>query len=319
MKVLITGASGLLGAHLAALLSGLYRVVGLDRHPWWGDKPLDLLLGDLTDGPWVLKALAQVSPQVVIHCAAMSNVDACERNPESATSCNVEVTRNLVRALPADCLFVYVSTDGIFRGEESFAREENPPSPLTVYGHTKLQGEEVVRQATRNHLILRTNFYGWSSGRKQTSAEWLYSSLQREEPITLFEDFFFTPIYVVHLAWRLQHLLATDFRGVFHLCGSERVSKSQFAEKLAHLAGFSMRNTRRGSLRGARLLAPRPGDMSLDCSRYKRLTGMDLPDCSSGLRRLLSDRGVPLSERVSRAEASHAVVFPALPKQQTLR
>ena len=83
-RVLVTGACGLLGAHLAAVFRGRYAVIGMDRHPWGGDEPLELLQGDLTDGPWLRNAVERISPSIVVHCAAMANVDACERDPAAA-------------------------------------------------------------------------------------------------------------------------------------------------------------------------------------------------------------------------------------------
>ncbi len=302
MRVLITGAGGLLGAHLVASLSRRHEVIGMDRHPWWGDEePARWVSADLAEPGFLARAVPEVSPEAVIHCAAMVNVDACERNPSSAYEANVVMTRNLVRAVPPRCLFVYISTDGIFKGDTSYCTEEELPCPRTVYGRTKLEGEWEVRLASRNTLIVRTNFYGWSSGRKRTSAEWLYEALEQGMPVTLFDDFFFSPIYVVDFVERLQTLIEGGTRGLFHLAGKERVSKGQFGEQMAQLSGFSMNRVRRGSLDEAGLWAPRPKDMSLDSSRFTRATGLDLPDCVSGLRRFLQDRGLGLSRRFEQA------------------
>ena len=300
MKILVTGAGGLLGAHLVASLSRRHDLVGVDRHPWWGDEPAQWVSADLEEPGLLERTVRAVSPEAVIHCAAMVHVDACERDRASAYVANVVITRNLLRAVPPGCLFVYLSTDGIFKGDSSFCVEEELPCPRTVYGRTKLEGEWEVQLASPDYLIVRTNFYGWSSGRKRTSAEWLYEALEEGRPITLFEDFFFSPIYVADFVERLQTLIEGGHRGVFHLAGKERVSKSQFGERMAHLADFSMDRVRRGSIDEAHLLAPRPKDMSLDSSRFTRVTGLDLPDCVTGLRRFLQDRGLPLSRRFQR-------------------
>lgn len=297
MKVLITGACGLLGSHLMAWLSRGHEVVGMDRHPWWGDCPVNLWVADLTQPGVLSDAVQRIDPDGVIHCAALANVDACEQDPALAYSCNAELTRSLARAVSPKTLFVYITTDGIFKGDVPFASEERMPCPRTVYGRSKLQGEWEVQLATENHLIVRTNFYGWSSGRRQTSAEWLYHALEREKPITLFEDFFFTPIYVVDFVERLEALLEGPYRGIVHLSGGERVSKSQFGTRMAQTAGLSLVKVRYGSIRDVPLAAARPRDMSLDCSRFRRLTGLELPDCLTGLRRFLKDRGKALSAR----------------------
>lgn len=297
MRILVTGACGLLGAHVASFLSHRHEVVGVDRNPWWGDQPLSLRQGDLSEPGFLERIVEQFMPEVVVHCAAMANVDHCEQNPALAHTMNVELTHRLTRAVSRECLFVYISTDGLFKGDRSGVAEEEPPCPRTVYGRTKLQGEQDVQLACPNHLIIRTNFYGWSSGRKPTSGEWLYHALKNGDPITLFEDFFFTPIYVVDLTERLVSLIQSGHRGLFHLAGSQRVSKSQFGALLAQEAGFSLKSVRRGSIDAAHLAASRPKDMSLDCGRFHRLTGSALPDALSGLRRFLKDRERPLSSR----------------------
>ncbi|MCC7418364.1 MAG: SDR family oxidoreductase [Acidobacteria bacterium] len=296
MTTLITGAGGLLGAHMAAALDG-QRVIGLDRHSAWGGLDTEMIQGDLLDDGWLTRTVGQVAPSVVVHCAAMVDVDACERQPALAEAYNVGMTRTLARAVSPGALFVYIATDGIFDGRAPYRTEADVPRPLTAYGRSKLCGEHEVRTACGNHLIVRTNFYGWSSGRKKTSAEWLYGALDRGEPITGFTDFYFTPIYVVDFVNRLRRLMASSHRGTFHLCGSERVSKHQFAMRLAEVAGLPTASLRAGSIEDAQLAAPRPRDMSLSSRRFTALTDLEVPDCLSGLRRFVPDRIRPLSER----------------------
>ncbi len=302
MRILITGASGLLGAHLASGLADRHTVLGVDRHPWWGDLPVPLQVGDLSDPAFRERTFRSFKPEALLHCAAMANVDACEQDPAGAFSCNAELTARLAESAAPDCLFVYLSTDGVFRGERPLHAEEDPPDPITVYGRSKLQGEREVQQRIQRHLIVRTNFYGWSSGRKKTFAEWLVRSLEGGEPITLFSDFFFTPLYVMDFVECLRLLLESGATGLFHVAGGERVSKSRFGLRLAELAGFSTRAVRVGSLHSAPLVAPRPADMSLACGRFVRRAGRALPGLDEGLRRFLQDRGRPLSLRSRMAQ-----------------
>ena len=304
--VLVTGACGLLGAHLVALLGRSFRVVGVDRHTWWGDVPATILQGDLAESAFRSACLAEVAPDVLIHCAAMVNVDTCEQRPLEAYAANSELTRALARAVPAGCLLAYITTDGIFKGDRAFATEADLPCPRTVYGRAKLQGEWEVQLATANHLIIRTNFYGWSSGRKQTSAEWLYNALASRAPLTAFDDFFFTPIYVVDFVERLEILLRQEHRGLFHLCGRDRVSKYDFVMRMASAASLPPDHVSRGSIDEAHLVAPRPKDMSLSSERFCRVIGVDVPGCEDGLRRFLADRDRPLSARTAAPETPAA-------------
>jgi dTDP-4-dehydrorhamnose reductase len=190
-----------------------------------------------------------------------------------------------------------VTTDGVFRGDKPFSTENDQPQPRTKYGWSKLHGEQEVIAATANHLIVRTNFYGWSSGRKKTSAEWLYRALSAGEPIVGFADFFFTPIYVVDFVDRLLQLIASPHRGLFHLCGAERVSKYDFAMQLAREGGLSSAAITKGSIDQATLVAPRPKDMSLSTARFCQALSTTVPDCGAGIRRFLGHRGIPLADR----------------------
>ncbi|MFI5245287.1 MAG: sugar nucleotide-binding protein, partial [Gemmatimonadales bacterium] len=120
VNVAITGACGLLGAHLATALSVLHRVVGFDRHPWWGTSPLTLHQGDLTDAAARNAFLAAAAPDVLIHCAAMVDVDGCERTPDAAYRMNAALTKDLARGVPLGCRIVYITTDGVFDGTVPF-------------------------------------------------------------------------------------------------------------------------------------------------------------------------------------------------------
>ncbi len=298
MRIVVTGACGLLGAHLAAQLEGRHTVTGVDRHPWWGDRSLALREGDLEEDSFLQSVMKEAQPEAVIHCAAMTDVDACQKDPERALRLNAGTTGRLLRASPKGALFVYISTDAVFAGDRSFTPEEHPACPKTVYGQSKLRGEQEVREGTKNHLILRTNFYGWSSGRKKTFAEWLVRALETGEPIFLYEDFFFTPIYVIDLTHRIALLLEGAARGTVHVAGRERLSKADFGRQLAGLAGFSLANVTAGSLDQRPLPAERPKDLSLSTEKFKAWTGLELPDARSGIRRFLADRGKLLSARL---------------------
>ena len=297
--VLVTGATGLLGAHVMASFGPASRVAGVDRHAWWGDRPAELIIADLLDEGAVEQAMRSVRPAVVVHCAALADVDACEDDPPLAYRYNAEMTQTLARAAGPGCLFVYITTDGIFAGDRAFASEDQTPQPRTVYAQSKLRGEEEVRAASPDHLIVRTNFYGWSSGRKRTSAEWLIESIETRREITLFDDFFFTPLYVVDFVDHLRRLMKSPLRGTVHLCGRERVSKYEFGLAMGELAGISTSAVRRGSIDDAQLRAPRPKDMSLDCRRFLDTVGGELPGMRAGLERFLADRERPLSARLA--------------------
>jgi len=297
MRILITGVSGLLGAHLAAALQGEHEVAGVDSHPLWGDVSIRFFRGDLTDPAFVDTAMHAFVPEILIHCAALTDVDACEKNERLAYAVNVGTTEALVKRLKPNTRFVYISTDAVLRGDQPLATEQDVVAPRTVYGRSKRKAEQVVERGVEHHLIIRTNFFGWSSGRKKTFGEWLYRSLERGLPIHLYKDVFFTPLYVMDLVGGLQRLMEGQHRGLFHLTGRERLSKYEFAARLAALAGFSMAHARKNSLSEGEHAAPRARELSLDSSHFEAATGMTLPTCEQSLRRFLQDRSQSLRQR----------------------
>jgi dTDP-4-dehydrorhamnose reductase len=297
VNVLVTGACGLLGAHLLARLSQEHTVAGLDRNSWWSEGPCRMFCGDMGDPAVVDGAIRDSEPEVVVHCAASVDVDGCERDPQSAHDINVGLTRQLAVSAPPDCLFVYISTDAVFGGARPFVTEGDTPTPLNVYGRTKLQGESEVVERRNRYLIVRTNFYGWSSGRKRTAGEWLHRALEEQQAITLFDDFFLTPTYVVDLAHNLARLIATGKHGVFHIAGADRVSKYSFGELMAEVGGFSMGNVKRGSIDDARMIAARPKDLSLSSKAFEQACGVPVAGCAEGIERFIRDRDRSLFSR----------------------
>lgn len=296
-RVLVTGACGLLGAHLVEAFRPVAAVAGVDRNEWWGDRPLEQYKGDLTDETFVRDLIDRARPDIIVHCAAMVDVDRSEREPALAYAVNAGATRLLARAAAPSTRVVYVSTDSIFKGDRALVTEQELPCPRTVYARSKLHGEWETMLSGRPHLIVRTNLYGWSSGRKKTSAEWLYESLAGRAPITLFEDFFFTPIYAVDLAERIVDLTRAGHSGIVHAGGADRVSKLEFGRMMAEAGGLSMSAVTAGPLAAAKLGADRPSEMSIDSSRCAALLGAPMPGAAEGLARFIVDRGTPLSAR----------------------
>lgn len=300
MKIAITGSSGLLGAHLAAgLMKKKHDVLGMDRHDWWGEETLNTRVGDLLDPAFLDAVLSSFVPDVLIHCAGTTDVDTCQKAPDAAMKFNAGLTRELVQRVSASCRFVYISTDSIFHGDSQFWKETDAPSPCNVHGATKLEGEREAAKHT-DHLILRTNFYGWSSGRKKTSAEWMFNAIRNGEAITLFDDFFFTPIYAADMVPLVSMLIERKARGVFHTAGRDRVSKYEFGETMAAAMGMPLMpsaNVSRGSLANAKLMAPRSSDISLCTKKICDELGVAVPGCREGIERFLADRTRPLEQR----------------------
>jgi UDP-4-amino-4,6-dideoxy-N-acetyl-beta-L-altrosamine transaminase/dTDP-4-dehydrorhamnose reductase len=268
-----------------------HKVVGLDRNLADFDHPGRWICLDLLDTAGLKKVMAKENADVVIHTVAKVDVDGCEKRPREAFRINRDLTRKLLRLMPSRSKMVFLSTDQVFDGRQPFARETDSAHPLNVYGKSKLAGEEVVRKSGRPYLILRTNFFGWSAGRKKTFGEWLMHSLRQADPIRLFQDFYFTPLYAGTVAKQVGSLLERRALGVVHLAGRDRVSKYEFGRVLARAARLPFSSKLQGRLCQNRSLAPRPKDLSLGTSRGKELSGVKPPGLTDSLKAFLRDEG----------------------------
>ena len=291
--ILVTGASGLLGANFVSVARQHDRhlVALTHRHSLPGSDVQSVTV-DLTDQQEVKKLIHDLRPRWIVHCAALTNVDLCEEQPEIATLVNTTTSRNLAReAKMVGAGFVYISTDSVFDGEKGQYSEDDRPNPLNVYGRSKLTGEVAVTEELEESLVIRTNIYGWNVQKKLSLAEWMLTKLEAGEPLPGFEDVVFSPILVNDLSEILITMMDRRLRGVYHVAGSESCSKYQFALALADVFGLDGGVIQRTSIADAGLKAPRPLKTSLSTTKASEALGQPMPDLLSGLQHFKSLRG----------------------------
>jgi len=276
-RVLITGGSGLLALNWACAMRGTWDVV-LGTHSrkvslaGVASRPLDLEnAGRLT------RQVEELAPDIVVHTAGLTNVDRCEDDPALARHVNAELARNVAEAAASSNVrLVHVSTDHLFAGTRSGYREDDTPEPLNEYARSKLLAEEWVKQADPRALIVRTNFFGWGHAGRQSFSDWIVYSLRAGREITMFDDVHFTPILADALAAATHRLAGLTASGTFNVAGDERVSKYEFAKRLAQAFDLPGKLIQRGRIRDAGLFAKRPPDMSLDNTKARDLLSTSL-------------------------------------------
>lgn len=273
-RVLITGGSGLLALNWACAMRGSWNVI-LGTHQRQvklaGAVTLPL---DLDVPERLALQIDKIAPDMIVHTAGLTSVDQCERNPVSARRANAELARNVAEAAARKGIrLVHISTDHLFAGTRSGYIENDIPEPLNEYARSKLLAEEWVRKAHPQALILRTNFFGWGHAQRQSFSDWIIYSLRAGESMTLFDDVYFTPILADSLAEAAHRLVAKSAFGVFNVVGDERVSKYQFAVRLAHVFGLPGELIQYGKISHSSLLAKRPPDMSLSNAKARGVLG----------------------------------------------
>lgn len=240
--VLITGANGLLGQKLCRDFSSSHKVIASDLHPenFVSFPSLSYESLDLTDRRALESHVRFYDPAVIINAAAYTDVDACEVHQTKAQAVNVGAVKNLVKACQGrNIRLVHLSTDYIFDGENGPYSEDDPPNPVSFYGKTKLESENVVRQGGIDFLIVRTNvLYGFGRKVKRNFLLWLLDRLSTGEKVKIANDQFSNPTLADNLSQCILEMVDGDLTGVIHIGGSDYLSRYDFALKVAEKFGF---------------------------------------------------------------------------------
>ena len=216
------------------------------------------------------RAMIEIRPEVIVHAAAMTDVDLCEREKELALSVNYEATRALSRiARELNSFFVYVSTDYVFDGRRGMYSESDEQNPINSYGISKLKGEQAVKDQLSDYVIARASvIYGPTpSSGKVNFALWLVDKLRKSEHTRVLKDQYVSPTLNTSLAEMILESVERRLTGVFHFAGASRVNRYEFARTLADVFGFDASLTEPASIKDMKWLAERPRDSSLDVSK----------------------------------------------------
>jgi len=284
-KLIVTGASGLLGSKIVELASEDYEVTPLYNTKQLHHNSLKL---DITDQKRVLNLFNELKPKIVIHTASETNVDKCETEKEHAWKINVEGTRNIALACSkANAKIVYISTDYVFDGEKGLYIEEDKPNPINYYGVTKLEGENQVVQHCKNYAILRTSIlYGWHPW-KQNFVTWIINALKQNKELTVVEDHYNTPTLADNLAEIALETVQKDLRGLYHASGSQRINRYEFAKQTAKT--FDLDSSLIKPIKMSQLtawVAKRPKDSSLNTEKIRKKLKTKPLNITEGLNRM---------------------------------
>ena len=283
--LVVTGASGLLGASVLRSAVELgWETVGFCHQHVIRDPTIQVASLDLTDDSATRRLLFDLRPDAIVHCAAATNVDWCEDNPKQAEAINVQASAVLAAIASAlNARFVYVSTDSVFDGKRGNYVETDEAAPLNVYARSKLAGERETLRRNKAAIVVRVSIYGWNAQNKDSLAEWVLRRLEGGKHVPGFTDVFFTPILVNDLVPVLFAMLQHELSGLYHVAGSERISKFEFARRVATAFGFDPARVTPCQVKDMRLRAARPLDVSLNTEKVRIALGRSMPDVDSGL------------------------------------
>ena len=276
MRILITGASGMLGATLAEKWKDRFDVFSTDKENFTKNTAKIFLPFDLLSKSYDT-LMTWARPDVIIHCAAITNVDYCEDHPEQALWVNAESVKLFLKS-DAHARLIFISSDAVFPDGLPLATVKDETAPENVYGKSKEAGEITTQNSGEPHLVVRTTIVGKNiNPAAKGFVEWIISSVNDGNVITLFDDTLFTPITIWHLADELEWIINNEISGVVHVVGSESISKYEFGVRICQLLGLDTNLIQKGSINDVDFQAKRSKDQTMDSEHYQRYHRRALP------------------------------------------
>ncbi len=286
MKILVTGASGLLGLNLSLGMIETHTIVGVDRNKLTG-TPFEIVKADLLEAGACSRLIDQIQPDAIIHTAANANIDACESDPEGARLLNAEFPGQLAEfCAKRGVRIIHISTDAVFDGtKESIYTEADKPNPLSIYARTKLDGENAVLLRNSAAAVARVNFFGWSLSGDRSLSEFFFSHLRAGKLCNGFTDVWFCTMFVGDLADTLVRMLEKGLSGLYHVVGSEALTKYDFGVRIARQFGFDEKLIRPISVEESGLMAKRSRKLRLSVHKLSTDLGLEIPGVSTGIEK----------------------------------
>ena len=290
-KVFITGANGLLGQAIISLFTREtnYELItsSVEDKPFleYGHKYEKL---DITDKEEVKRVIARYSPEVIVNCAAFTDVDKCETEREFSWKLNVDGVKNLIiAAKKSDSKIIHFSTDYVFDGKNGPYNEDATPNPISFYGRSKLASENALTSSGVEHAIIRTMvLYGIGNNVKKNFALWLVETLKKNQPVTIVTDQVGNATIADDLAYGTYKIIEKNRTGLYHIAGKDILSRFDFAIKVCEVFNFNKKLVSPILTADLNQPAPRPLNSGLIVLKAEADLGIKLMDSLESLRLL---------------------------------
>ena len=289
MKFLVTGASGLIGRKVIHDLSQTGEEVYSTYHETKPEVGIPIQM-DLNCLDKITNTIEKLNPDSIIHLAALTNVDLCEKEKDLAMKINAKATEVLSKqAAKQKAFFVYVSTDYVFDGEKGMKKETDPPIPLNFYGKSKLEGEKSVMNLASSWCIARTSTPYGIHPKKKSFPLWVAEQLQDKNEIKVIVDQFTSPTYVPNLSGMLIEIAKRQIVGIIHLAGATRISRYEISELVAEKLNFDKKLLKPVTIKEMKWPAKRPQDSSLDVSKAFSILNEKPLNIDQGLKNFVGE------------------------------
>ncbi len=291
--VIVTGANGLLGQKVVETFAPHFNVVatGIEPKPVLDIESVEYRALDLTDFDAMKTFFDGYSPDILINCAAYTNVDGAEEERETAWQVNTMAVKKMAHQLRRkNAKFVQISTDYIFNGENGPYSEKDRPEPINYYGTSKLASENEIKASGIDHLIIRTNvLYGAANHVKNNFVLWVINSLENHQHIRVVDDQINNATLANGLAECIMMGCVMNARGVYNYAGTDLISRYEFAHKIADYFGYDTDLIEPCKTADLDQAAPRPLNSGLTTDKVVRDLHIRLYDTRAGLKQVEKD------------------------------
>lgn len=265
-NILIIGR-GFLGTYLENELKNLGHTVYSSGYT---NLSSNVIMVDICNIDSIMTIADKKKPDLIINCAANTDVDYLEKNPKIGYSINSEGAKNVAKVANAKGIkLIHISSDQIFDGKKGWYTETDKPNPVNVYGKTKLLAEQLIQKESKNFVIVRTNFFGFDK-RGGNLLNWIIKTLKEGREIVGFDDISFTPLEISNLSKLIAELCMLDYNGILHLSSDEKITKYKFVLMAADVFSLNKNLIKKGKIEDLDLIATRPKNISLSNKTAKR-------------------------------------------------
>ena len=289
-KVLILGASGMLGKSVIDVfsLNTNHTIYVLSRnYQLFSSNKIIQQNVDLTNIHIFSEILKNISPDLIINCAANIDIEICEQDKKKCDLINADIVKTIYSSVP-NVKLVYISTDSVFDGLKGEYEEKDTPNPINNYARSKLLGEKYTLELMRKRIVIRTNIYGINSGMKKSLFEWALHNLNSNINIFGFENVYFNPLYTKQLATIILDLINIEFDGLIHVGSDKFISKYDFIRSIVDVFNFNSNLLKKSKYFKADNSPARPLNTTLSTKKLFKILGY-VPSFEQGIYDIKKD------------------------------